>query len=648
MSDPLTLARRLSALDDEELTEILVSRQVAAREVRDFFDLADALLSPTSVALALRSISRSALDWLATGDGSFHNLPAADRRMLARLHLIETAAPTATPMGDPGDAVDTGDAPIVYDAVRATAAESLAAADTRGAASASHPAESDAPLGSPDQRAFAALAAVAEIGHQLRLTPARVRARGGIPATEERRLGPILGIEPDQVGLVVELATTAGLTALEQETFHATTRAAEWNLLSPGARWLALAAAWLDGLDEPVRRVLQSAGPHWASGSRLRSEYTRLFPAASPTMRSDLDRVDVVAGFLGLDATPENPFAAAALEVLRDSHPADEPAESALAAFPSRSTPEGRTASATETTDDPPTRASAALDALLPPEIDRVYLQHDLSVIAPGPLAPQIDARLRSLAEIENRGLASSYRITQATIDRALSSGETEQTLRAFLGEVSLTGIPQALDYLLTEGGRRHGLVRVRQGELTVIRSTDRVLLRALAVDQALGPLALRPGHEGELMSRVDPATSYWMLVDARYPAVAEDEAGHELPMNRGRVIDPPRHAGGDASGSVTPGAAAARAAAAALLQSLRQADAQSADDSTAWIARQLDKAVRARTPVSLDVRMPDGSTTHLDATPLALSNGRLRCVDVRAGVERTVPVANIVQLTTH
>jgi len=596
MSDPLTLARRLSAQSDEELIEILARRPVVAREVRDFFDLADALLTPASVTAALRTISRPALEWLATGDGSFDALPESDRRMLAALHLVEPGSP-----------------PSVYDAVRESATSALASATQAAAATTGQ--EPDAPVGSPDQRAFAAIAAVAEIGHQLRLAPARVRARGGIPATEERRLGPILGIEPDQVGIVVELATAAGLTALDGDVLHTTTRAADWNVLSPGARWLELTTAWLGSLEEPARRTLAAAGLRWAAGSRLRTEYAQRFPAASPAMRADLDRIDIVAGFLGLldpagesaPAQSGNAFAAAALGALR-GEPVD----------------------------------TAVLDALLPPEIGKVYLQHDLSVIAPGPLAPQIDARLRSLAEIENRGLASSYRITQATIDRALSSGETEQSLRAFLGEVSLTGVPQALDYLLTEGARRHGLVRVRQGGLTVIRSADGVLLRALAVDQALGPLGLRPGHEGELLSRVDPVTSYWMLVDARYPTVAEDEAGRELPMNRGRVISARGGAGAATSATGVPGSAAA------LLLGLRQADAQSADDSTAWIARQLDKAVRARTPVTLDVRLPDGSTTRLDATPLALSNGRLRCVDVRAGVERTVPVANIVQLTTH
>jgi len=685
MSDPLTLARRLSALRDEELTEILVRRPVAAREVRDFFDLADALLSPTSVAVALRAVSRPALEWLATGDGSFADLPHSDRRMLARLHLVETTpavtstatlTPSATLPTDAGATPATGSGaertaaaePVVYDAVRDAAAEALAGAAALASASLVV-ADADAPVGSPDQRAFAAIAAVAEIGHQLRLAPARVRARGGIPATEERRLGPILGIEPDQVGIVVELATAAGLTALERDVLHTTTRAAEWNILSPGARWLALSTAWLDSLEEPVRRTLEDAGPQWASGSRLRAEYTHRFPASSAAMRAELDRIDTIAAFLGLldSAARDSPTvrSAPAGTIPADAAPADTGSAGGARAD---ATPAGAvpadTASArgAEAGSTPPGTAfaaaalsalrgdrvdTAALDALLPPEIDRVYLQHDLSVIAPGPLAPEIDARLRSLAEIENRGLASSYRITQATIDRALSSGETEQTLRTFLGEVSLTGIPQALDYLLTEGGRRHGLVRVRQGDLTLIRSADGVLLRALAVDQALGPLGLRPGHGGELVSRVDPVTSYWMLVDARYPTVAEDGEGHEVPMNRGRVIEAPSTAGAAASGTATA-SPAVHAAAAAFLLGLRQADAQSADDSTAWIARQLDKAVRSRTPVTLDVRMPDGSTTRLDATPLALSNGRLRCVDVRAGVERTVPVANIVELTTH
>src|SRR5690606_41541731 len=55
--------------------------------------------------------------------------------------------------------------------------------------------------------------------------------------------------------------------------------------------------------------------------------------------------------------------------------------------------------------------AVEAMRALFPPEVHQVYLQHDLSVISPGPLAPEADRRLREIADVEAVGLASSYPI---------------------------------------------------------------------------------------------------------------------------------------------------------------------------------------------------------------------------------------------
>ena len=45
--------------------------------------------------------------------------------------------------------------------------------------------------------------------------------------------------------------------------------------------------------------------------------------------------------------------------------------------------------------------------ALFPPEVDKVYLQPDLSIIAPGPLVAPIDERLRGFAEVEAPGVPS-------------------------------------------------------------------------------------------------------------------------------------------------------------------------------------------------------------------------------------------------
>ncbi|MDO9396963.1 MAG: hypothetical protein Q7T71_10495 [Herbiconiux sp.] len=129
-------------------------------------------------------------------------------------------------------------------------------------------------------------------------------------------------------------------------------------------------------------------------------------------------------------------------------------------------------------------------------------------------------------------------------------------------------------------------------------------------------------------------------MLDARYPVLALDASGAELQKRRTRVLPTP---------AAAPGASAARTprVTADLVLRLRTAAAQAPDDATAWISRRLDQAVRARTPISIDVRMPDDSVTHYDVTPQSFANGRLRCVDVRAGVERTVPVANIVHLET-
>src|SRR5690606_15639237 len=45
---------------------------------------------------------------------------------------------------------------------------------------------------------------------------------------------------------------------------------------------------------------------------------------------------------------------------------------------------------------------ATALQAMLPDEVDRIFLQNDLSAIAPGPLVPALDVRLRGIATRES------------------------------------------------------------------------------------------------------------------------------------------------------------------------------------------------------------------------------------------------------
>ena len=49
----LGLAGQLGALSDLELGQLIAVREVREQGIRDFFDLADALLQPDSIRLAL-------------------------------------------------------------------------------------------------------------------------------------------------------------------------------------------------------------------------------------------------------------------------------------------------------------------------------------------------------------------------------------------------------------------------------------------------------------------------------------------------------------------------------------------------------------------------------------------------------------------
>ncbi|MGB4779820.1 helicase-associated domain-containing protein, partial [Microbacterium sp.] len=270
-----------------------------------------------------------------------------------------------------------------------------------------------------------------------------------------------------------------------------------------------------------------------------------------------------------------------------------------------------------------------ALQTLLPTEVDRVYLQNDLTAISPGPLRPDLDVRLRSMAHRESRAQASTYRFTADTLSDALTAGETPDSIRDFLADVSLTGVPQPLAYEIERTARRHGALQVGpdgQGR-TRITSDDDALLRTVAVDQALRPLGLVPEGSG-LVTRSGADTAFWMIADARYPVVAVDVDGTRR--------SPDRHRLASAGPALTDPADAYRP----LIARLRAA--HDADADKAWLGRELEQAVRARVTIIIAVELPDGTAREFTMEATGLGGGRLRGLDKTVDVERTLPVSSI------
>ena len=613
----LALAARLRGLDDEALTRLVAARGVRDHGIRDFFDLAEALLDRASVQRALERLDRGTLAVLAAAAelAATAGAPTADE--LARRLGIDPGelARRTTLAIEAGLLAEESGRYAPWDAV----AEQLSAWPSSGLPTAPElasdpPPAALEPVSASDarfvdrgagDRAFATLAAVTELLYALRAEPARRLAKGGTALPDARRLATTAAIEPGDVDLLLNIASRAGLADAGAD-WTASPASEAWLTASRLERWAALARGWRDRLPEELLDLLrQRAHAVWGNG--LLDYLSWLYPAGGTWIRERAEQAAREAELLGItgSSTPSTPGAALLL--------------------------------------DGPESATAAMAQLLPAEVDRVYLQPDLTLIAPGPLEARLDARLRAFADAEPGGLASSYRVTAESVTRALIAGESASGIREVLSAISLTGIPQPLRYLLDDTSARFGALRV--GEVdpgaaapdapdarasSYVRSDDTTLLDRILVDQSLAVLALRRTGEHRVVTRFDAGVLYWALADARYAVVAEDASGAVLAMRRERRA----------------GAAAAVSddTAAILVQRVRAGAAEEPEETgQAWLARQLELAIRNRLTVNVTVRMPDGSEAEYPLEPAAVAGGRLRVRDRRSDIERTLPLSSIV-----
>jgi hypothetical protein len=138
-----------------------------------------------------------------------------------------------------------------------------------------------------------------------------------------------------------------------------------------------------------------------------------------------------------------------------------------------------------------PNDVIAAMEKVLPAPIDHFLLQADLTVIVPGPLERDLADQLASVATVESAGAAMVYRISEASIRRALDSGRTASELHALFNRHSKTPVPQGLTYLIDDVARRHGQLRVGMAQ-SFVRCEDAALLAQAVAAPAAELLEMR------------------------------------------------------------------------------------------------------------------------------------------------------------
>ena len=135
--------------------------------------------------------------------------------------------------------------------------------------------------------------------------------------------------------------------------------------------------------------------------------------------------------------------------------------------------------------------AARGLSALLPEPLDHVLVQPDLTVVAPGPLERDLARELALVADVESTGGATVYRVSEASVRRALDAGRGASELQELFRSRSRTPVPQSLSYLIDDVSRRHG--RLRVGVATsYLRCDDEALLTEVLAQKRAAPLRLR------------------------------------------------------------------------------------------------------------------------------------------------------------
>lgn len=403
-------------------------------------------------------------------------------------------------------------------------------------------------------QAYTALTTVEELLLAWGGNPPPVLRAGGLGTRELKRTAVALDLPESQTAFWAELAHTAGLLAADgqaDERYAPTPEYDEWLRESPALRWRRLVTAWLTTTRVPTLvggrdakgRVLSVLGPGLDRGpaAELRAMVLRLIadlpPGTAPTPESVRERLCWQRPRRMPDELRERLCAA----TLAEAELLGVTGRGALASY---ARPLGSVAAtAAAAAGEPPAgpaEAASELARLLPDPVDYFLLQADLTAVAPGPLRREPGQVLAVAADIESTGGATVYRFTPTSVRRALDAGWSAADLHDFLSKWSRTPVPQPLSYLIDDGARRHGQLRVGQAQ-GYVRCDDEALLVQLLADRRSDPLRLRRIAPTVLVSPAAPDLLLERLREMGFAPAAEAQDGGVLTLGQATRRTPPR-----------------------------------------------------------------------------------------------------------
>jgi len=176
--------------------------------------------------------------------------------------------------------------------------------------------------------------------------------------------------------------------------------------------------------------------------------------------------------------------------------------------------------------------------AAFAPAVSEITVGADLSIIVLGPPVPALGAALARFADLQASSPARMYRLSEASLRRALDAGMKGSQITEVLVAHAPRGVPQNVAYLIDEVANRHGHLVVGQAGLYV-RSHDPALLAGVIADRRLTSFVPRlVAPTVALLDGGDPAKALAALRSAGYLPVAE-AGGAALTASKAPAVSP-------------------------------------------------------------------------------------------------------------
>ncbi|HEX9315440.1 MAG TPA: helicase-associated domain-containing protein, partial [Actinomycetota bacterium] len=311
--------------------------------------------------------------------------------------------------------------------------------------------------------------------------------KGGLGVRELKKTAKNLGFGERYVSFLYALAVEAELVGVDDANRIALSPvAAEWAAEPPAQRWSALLGSWIgatlwteesDGV-VPIDKVVRM---DWLAHLRacVASELAALPPGMGTDAASLAARISWRFPSRIRNTEVALEFVERAVEALTWLGIATGPNQIAVVE-PGRSA--AREADWAES-DGPGARAFAA-------EVATCTVGADLHVIVPGPPVHELASALRRFGDLKASSPARIYKLSEASVRRALDGGMEAAEIIEVLTRHSTTDVPQNVLYLIEDVARRHGNLVVGRTSL-YLRSEDPMLLRAAVADRRLA--SMRP-----------------------------------------------------------------------------------------------------------------------------------------------------------